>query len=115
MTRWQRQGGVSRAGDIGGDFQATEAYGIRYTRPDRPEAVVDVAAYGETRGDHYVVTTQTEMTLCEDPKDPGGTETWADATYHTAPQRYRTPADADRAARSAIEGHRASDIRWDGK
>jgi hypothetical protein len=117
MSGWQRQGRVEPGGDVGGDWQATEAFSVRYTRADRPGAVVDVTFYGEDPGDGkgLRVTAMTETTLCTDVRDPGGTETWSDAMYRSESQRYRTDREAERAARNAAERHQPSEIRWDGR
>ena len=120
---WTPDGtGVMPAGDVGGDRQVTEAYSVRYVRPDRPGALVTVSCYGEDLNadgagpPRYTLTAEVETMRCTDPADPGGTELWSDYTYRTGAEgRYASLAELERAARAAAEEHTPAGIGWDGR
>jgi hypothetical protein len=116
VSDWKPDGtGVQPGGDVGGDVQATESYSVRYHHVRHCGAVVTVHVFGETSDDRtYQVTTMTEHVVCDDVRDPGGTERWADVTYVTGPQKY-SARNIDRAARLTAERHRPEQIRWDGR
>lgn len=111
------------AGDIGGDVQAGPAFERRFvlgpvTGGDLTEPqylVVDVAAYAsewptfvelgkDREGAEYGWDEQTQVTVCTDPSDPGGTEVWADIEYGTGSAlTWPTIAEASADARRIIE------------
>lgn len=129
LATWTRtaNGGVMPEGDIGGDYQVGEAYGVRYGHSGRPGALTTVSYYaeeldadGQVGGDavgptQYGLTEQTELMRCADPGDPGGTELWAETTYRTLPGRFDTVEDAEGAARAHAEQHQPDGLSWDGR
>lgn len=115
MASWCSDRKILPGGDIGGDDQAGDSYSLRYHLQDDPRRIVTVYTYPvEDRG-RYRVETQTELMVCDDPRDPGTTEQWSDAIYATARPVFSSVAEAGRHAEQLIRDHRASDIRWDGK
>jgi hypothetical protein len=131
MTTWTiQEPAVSAGGDVGGDYQAGEAWSVRLTSPDVHGALITVYVFaealrvnrghGEVASGEYGVMVMTEYLTCTDMDDPGGTETWSDYKYdNTAdPLAYPIGADADTAAR-ALAGlyarHPERFSWWDGK
>ena len=125
MTVWQADdSGVQPCGDVGGDYQATDSYGRRFTRPDVPNAMINVTYYGvacrkpgsEEPNGEYAVEEQVETLVCRDPADPGGTEVWSDTTYRDVNYRVITSqAEADRKARAYAERADMYGCDWDGR
>lgn len=121
---WKPDGtGVQSAGDIGGDIQRGETYSVRFVRPDKPGSLYTVTFYA-VEYDHqcpgeFVVQEQTEWMVCEDPRDPGGTEIWSDMqTRDISEHVWYTQAEAEKEAREFAEAELrpgSSDIGWDGE
>jgi len=97
-----------RNGASFGDNQAADNWGVRLRNDALPNAVVDVDycaefTRAEEEGDdpEYAVTGMIHFTVCDDPDDPGGTETWADIEYDydADPLGYTDLAEADQAAK----------------
>ncbi|MFG2001637.1 hypothetical protein ACGFNU_21045 [Spirillospora sp. NPDC048911] len=115
MSWRQDNTGITAGGDVGGDYQATDSFSVRYVHTDR-SAVVTVYAYGvERRPGRYSVEMQTEMTVCRDVRRPGDTEEWSDSAYAAARGTFNSAEQAYRAAHDAIRRHKAREIRWDGR
>lgn len=121
---WQVQDpAVAPGGDVGGDYQAGEAWSVRLASDQVPGALITVYAFAEALHDpddgRYRVQVMTEYLTCTDISDPGGTETWSDYVYDgTAdPRVYGDGDEADAAARKLAEGYAASPDRfsWDGE
>jgi hypothetical protein len=90
----------------------TEEWNVRLRNDALPNAVVDVSYCAEWPGrgsgtdnyddpPEYVVTGVIQFTVCDDPEDPGDTETWADLEYDNDadPLAYADPDKADEAAK----------------
>jgi hypothetical protein len=129
-NKWRPDGtGVSGGGDVGGDIQAADSYDIRFIHPDLPRAVITVWVYpvvaDEKQFDHdppdgpFTIQIQTEYTICDDVRDPGSTEEWADARYEDLPAKYASLRSAERdTARIADQfaaGKRLPARNWDGE
>ena len=117
--------GVSGGGDVGGDIQASDSYDIRFVNPDLPRAVITVWVYpvadpddGDFAGP-FTIEIQTEYTICDDPKDPGSTEEWADARYEDLPAKFASLRAAEKAAlahaRHYASGKRLPARNWNGE
>ena len=130
MTTWDvQQPAVTAGGDVGGDYQAGEAWSVRLASPEVYGALITVYVFaealtvnhghGDERSGVYRVTVMTEYLTCTDTGDPGGTETWSDYRYdnNADPLAYGSAAEADDAALKlarvyADTPHRFS---WDGE
>lgn len=115
--------GVQPGGDCGGDYQVTESYSRRFVRPGVPGAMITVSFYGVACHDadgvptgEYAVEEQTEMLVCTDPADPGGTEVWSDYAYRDVNVlAIADEAEAERKARRFAEGADMYGCGWDGR
>jgi hypothetical protein len=131
-TRWQAQDpAVCAGGDVGGDYQAGEAWSVRLASSQVPGALITVYAFAEACRRHdpdmgdvpadgeYTVQVMIEYLTCTDVTDPGGTETWSDMVYDSAAdtQVYSDGDEADAAARKLAEAYAANPGRfgWRGK
>lgn len=121
-TGWRPDGtGICSIGDCGGDIQAGDSYSVRYVRPGKSGSLITVTfypvEYDELPGE-FVVQRQVEFLTCEDPADPGGTETWSDVTYDDVSVLVLdTAAEAEQEAREFAEqalGHGWTH-RWNGE
>jgi len=130
--RWQTQDpAVAPGGDVGGDYQAGEAWSVRLASDQVPGALITVYVFAEAgrrrdpdMGDvpadgEYHVQVMTEYLTCTDISDPGGTETWSDMVYDDAasPRTYNDGDEADQAARKLAGAYAANPGRfgWDGE
>lgn len=97
---WRPSGGVQPGGDVGGDYQVSDAYSVRFIRPDLPGSLITDYWYVERdeRDGSYYVRCQIEFLLCRDPADPGSSELWAGVAY-----------DDDSDPRDYIDLHAATD------
>jgi hypothetical protein len=117
---WVADGsGVQPGGHVGGDRQIGESYGVRYRRSDMLCAFITRIAYPTAapgQSGAFFVQVQTEWLTCEDPLDPGGTETWSDTSYDDEPGLYWSIKEAGEAARQvAVELLAdAASHDWDG-
>jgi hypothetical protein len=120
---WQQHGPLDDRDEVSG-IQAGRAYGLRFTNPDHPGALIEVhhyAAYSESaynvsadQGPYYVRRSTTYL-LCGDVERPGDTETWSDS-YEPAPDGpYATVAATETAARVRTEQFQANSLTWDGQ
>jgi hypothetical protein len=121
---WQPDGtGVQPAGDIGGDIQAGDSYSVRFVNPGLPHAIITYTAYpaGESGPDSadFYVQAEIESLICEDPADPGSTETWSEVEYHRPDDEawYGTVTEAEEAARRAAARYLeyAGYLDWNGE
>jgi hypothetical protein len=74
-------------------------------------------AQGSRNRPGYRVQVQTEITICTDRAEPGGTEEWADAFYYDDPVVHKKLGGAERAARQLAEQYAAGRVHvtgWDG-
>lgn len=86
---WIKQPDIYEAGSVGGDYQVSDGWNVRYTLQDGPDdglhAIIDENFYVESQNRDgagpFYVTTQTMYQVCTDPEDPGGTEVYADYEY----------------------------------
>lgn len=124
MKGWQPDGtGVQPGGDIGGDIQVGDSYSVRFLNPGLPHALITCTAYpaGESGPDSvdFYVQVEIESLTCDDPADPGGTETWSDVEYHRPDDEawYGTVAEAEEAARRTAAHYLeyADYLDWDGE
>lgn len=76
------------SGDIGGDEQASEAHGRRFVLPPTADGLIPMltisyyVAYHVPEDKTYTfIRRHSEMMLCADPSDPGGTEAWCEYLY----------------------------------
>jgi hypothetical protein len=129
-VKWREDpDGVGPGGDVGGDYQAGEAWSFRLTSEQAPLSLITVYVFAEAlrvnHGDgdepsgEYGVTVMTEFLTCTDMSDPGGTETWSDCDYdyEADPIAYDSAEEADRAAKALAEiwaVHRDR-FEWDGE
>jgi len=93
MRNWIKHNEITEGGDIGGDYQVTEAWEARWSLDGAGLRLITVYAYGEVlpadraaydEGVHpelLCLTAQVEYLICSDPNDPGGSETFSDARY----------------------------------
>jgi hypothetical protein len=129
---WREDGElIDNAGDINGDIQCGAAYERRFLHTTLPGRLVDIAAY-PIKGDGsdpmpdedapIRLEVQTELMVCRDTDDPGGTAIWSDYTYTTGndlPERfdvdYVSVEAAEAAARRYVEQFDpALHLSWDG-
>lgn len=92
---WKKIIGVESGGDVGGDYQITEAREVRFICEQDPRLMITSYFYGEVPGDRQraydeddvqyldpvVITRQDEVLLGRDVNDRTGTEQRADAWY----------------------------------
>ncbi len=117
-VRDQRGGGVLPGGDVGGDAQLDESFSVRFWHRDQPGALVGYRYYAALDLDDLAtvsVERQTELLVCTDPADPGGTEVWSDYRYEAMESGFGSVEAATAAARRAAEGHLACDEAWSGR
>jgi hypothetical protein len=113
--------GVIPGGDVGGDYQVTESYSVRYSNPAKPGRLVDVYFYGEAQDYEgtgpFKVAQQTGYVICRDVSDPGGTEEFADYVYaYPKPgTTYDTAEEAQEAAQWLALSHVPSQVAWNGE
>jgi hypothetical protein len=126
--KWKQEGGVVEGGDVGGDYQCSDSWSIRYRAEEDPTRVVDVYFFGEATtpyasevpiGPWYDITRMTVPTICEDPaQPPGDTEIWSDADYFEVRTDVRIEGSPIKAlnemCQRIADEHRAEDIDWDG-
>jgi hypothetical protein len=115
---------VLPGGDVGGDAQAGESWGVRFLGDMQPEsgvfAVVDLYFYpvwadAADGVEGHRIECSTWRTLCTDLEDVGSSETWADVDYgHPSAASYPTVEAAEDAAYLAALGASAAEITWDG-
>jgi len=117
-VRDQRGGGVLPGGDIGGDAQLDESFSVRFWHRDRQGALVGYCYYAALDLDDLTtvyVERQTELLVCTDPDDPGGTEEWSDYRYGTVRRGFGSVEAATAVAKRAAEAHLACDEDWSGR
>lgn len=124
---WRREGDICAGGAVGGDWQASEAWNMRFLPCEEPDdglhALVDENWYAERVDDPkdsdkvlgYQVTCQTTLTICTDTTDPGGTEEWTDIIYDSLAKLYDTADQAEAVAKHEAETSDPSMIGWDGR
>lgn len=125
--RWVKQPEIYEAGPVGGDYQVSDGWNVRYTLQDGPDdglhAIIDENFYVESGPDGaspYVVTTQTMYQVCTDPEDPGGTEVYADYEYDEDDD-ITLYFDSDGLARAIASTRRLAELDrsdmflWDGR
>lgn len=124
-TVWVKQPDIFPAGYVGGDWQVSEGWNVRYlpaTEPnDGQHALIDENFYVESKADDgsgpYVVTCQTMYQICTDLDDPGGTEVYCDYEYDLDADVLMYD-DLDRAidsTRRLAEIDDAHSFLWDGR
>lgn len=111
--------GPQPAGDVGGDYQTSEAYSRRFIAPLADGTYASVTAYFYVedvstidpphKDGSIVLSRQIEYTVCTDPGDVGGTEINSDVRYVTL-ERGTRMTDAD--ARKACRRLKLSDVSW---
>ena len=127
--KWKREGGVVPGGDVGGDYQATESWSVRYRAEEDPTRVVTVYFFGEyltpaasevpdTTG-VYKITRLTEATICREdgptPLPDTSDEVWSDSRYDEVETEIRGSLKyIDEAARGWAVLHTPSLIVWNG-
>lgn len=125
--KWKREGGVTEGGDVGGDYQCSDSWTIRY-RGDDPTRTVDVYFFGEVPfnreageydGPFYNIVRMTWPTISTDPEQPpGDTEVWSDADYFEVRVDVRVEGQPvkilNEMCRRFADEHTADDIDWDG-
>jgi hypothetical protein len=117
-VRDERGGGVLPGGDLGGDIQLDESFSVRFHYRDRPGALVTYCYYAATDLDDpasICVEQQTELLVCTDPADPGGTEVWSDYRYTTLARGFDSVEAATAAAKQAAEEHLVCNEPWSGR
>jgi hypothetical protein len=122
---WQQVGPIDDRDDVGGDAQAGTAYGLRYTNPALPGAVVDLhfyVAFSDARAlkpkvssPPYVVRREITYTLAGDVARPGETEWWSDSVDSQVDGPYGALDLAEDAARHLARRFRPSQLAWDGR
>lgn len=119
--QWLPDGtGVVPSGQVGGDDQVGESFSVRFSRADRPGALITRSAYPVTAvagcEGQFLVRVMTEWLVCSDPADPGGTELWSEQVDHDKPDSYETAAEAEKAARETANRllSDAGALTWDG-
>jgi hypothetical protein len=124
--KWKREGDVVPGGDVGGDYQISESWVIRYRAEEDPTRVVDVYFFGEVKTEAaseiptgpYTITRMTEATICRDPQQPpGDTEVWSDSRYDELSEISTggIPIKVlDETARGMAALHTPDLIGWDG-
>jgi hypothetical protein len=126
--KWKREGDVVEGGDVGGDYQCSDSWMVRY-RGEDPTRTIDVYFFGEVPltgytvgeydGPYYNITRMTWPTICRDPAQaPGDTEVWSDSDYFEIRTDVRIDGEPvkilnEMCQRIAGE-HTAADVGWDG-
>jgi hypothetical protein len=111
-------GGVLAGGDVGGDAQLSESFSVRFHHRDHPGALLTYRYYAALDLDDLTtiyVERQTELLVCTDPADPGGTEEWSDYRYAAVQRDLGNVEAATAAAKQAAEAHLACDEAWSGR
>lgn len=125
--KWKQDGGIFAGGQVGGDYQVSEAWSLRFRAEDDPRVVLDVHFFGEAEtefaAEHhlgpYHITRMVEPIICEDAaQPPGDTEVWSDGRYEII-QRHIVISDVpvkqlDEAARGYAALFTPDMIDWDG-
>jgi hypothetical protein len=117
-VRDQRGGGVLPGGEVGGDVQLCESFGVRFWHRDQPGALVGYCYYAALDLEDLTciyVERQTELLVCTDTDDPGSSEVWSDYRYEAVQSGFGSVEAATAAARRAAEGHLACDEDWSGR
>lgn len=126
--KWKREGEITEGGDVGGDWQVSDSWAVRYRSEEDPTRVVTAYFFGEVESDGdsedqrgpFSICRYTEVTICEDPTlPPGDTEIWADGRYHeveTGIVIKDVPVRTlNEMARRWAGKHTAKDISWTGE
>lgn len=100
---WTTDPSGVRTGNDADPQQLGESYSVRYLRADRLGAFIDRTAYvlevPEQPGTFFV-RVMTEWLICDDPADPGGSETWAaPSVTDDEPGSYSSVEEAQQTAR----------------
>jgi len=101
-----------------GDAQLSESFSVRFHHHDHPGALLTYRYYAAVDLDDLTtiyVERQTELLVCTDPADPGGTEEWSDCRYAAVQRDLGSVQAATAAARRAAEAHLACDEAWSGR
>jgi hypothetical protein len=116
-VRDQTGGGVLPGGDVGGDAQLAESFSVRFHRA-LPGAMVTYHYYAAVDLDDLTticVEQRTELLVCTDPTDPGGTEVWSQAHYAILHRGLGSVETATTAAHRAAECHLVCAEPWSGR
>jgi hypothetical protein len=125
--KWKQDGEVTEGGDVGGDYQCSDSWMVRY-RGEDPTRTIDVFFFGEVPmnqepeeypGPFYNITRMSWPTISTDPaQPPGDTEVWSDADYVEVRGEMRIEGEPIKAlnemCKRLAEEHKADDINWDG-
>jgi hypothetical protein len=125
--KWKREGDIVEGGDVGGDYQCSDSWLIRY-RGEDPTRTIDVYFFGEVPldqevgeydGPWYNITRMSWPTICEDPaQPPGDTEIWSNSDYFEVMTDFRVEGEPVKALNSVCQWfaskHTADDLDWDG-
>jgi hypothetical protein len=117
-ARDQRDGGVLPGGDVGGDTQVSESFGVRFHHRDHPGVMVAYCYYAAVDPDDPTAITverQTEFLVCTDPDDPGGSEVWSGYRTTALPGGFGTVQAATDAALQAAQRHLVCEEPWAGR
>lgn len=131
MRKWIKHEEITDGGDVGGDYQVTDAWSARWSLDGDPQRIITVYTYGEVGPDDHdtyddgkmpdrlFITAQAEYLICTDPADPGGTEVFSDARYFSPLPESIAADEADRFAKAwitglAADGSFARIFSWDG-
>lgn len=125
--KWKREGEVVPGGDVGGDYQATESWSVRYRSGEDPTRIVTVYYFGDYQSDAdaenetgpYNITRMTEATICREdgptPLPDTSDEVWSDSRYDEVETGINGSLKyVDDAARGWAVLHTPSLIDWDG-
>jgi hypothetical protein len=128
--KWKQEGGIVEGGDVGGDYQCSDSWMIRY-RGEDPTRVIDVYFFGEAMtpyasevpiGPYYNITRMTCPTILREdgptPLSDLDDEVWSDSDYFEVRTDVRIEGEPlktlnEMCQRIAGE-HTADDIDWDG-
>ena len=125
--KWKQDGDVVEGGDVGGDYQCSDSWMVRY-RGEDPTRTIDVYFFGEVPlnqevgeydGPYYNITRMTWPTISTDPaRPPGDTEVWSDSDYFEVRTDVRIDGEPIKAlnemCRRFADEHTADMINWDG-
>ena len=112
---------VAHGGDVGGDYQATRAFSVRWRAERDHTRVVTAWFYGinpnanETTSEpYYEVECQLEYTVLADSADMDSAR-WTECSYREITGIHTDTATAEKSAHYWAENMTGEDIEWNGK
>jgi hypothetical protein len=109
---------VLPGGNVAGDRQVSESLSVRFHHRDHPGVLVTCSYYAavdEQNPPAITVDRETELMVCTDPEDPGGTEVWSGYRWTALQSGFATVQVATDAALRAAQAHLVCQEPWAGR